>query len=218
MGKPWLNRNYWRDYDTALFILKHLYQDIPEDLNSPVESNGGSSKDQNVSTGLSDQRETTDEELPLTFSDRIMTVVKIAGKLYFDPEVYRWLTSLNSCSRSHNGCADLHEEDDKDNIPCRKLLWLVSDESNEAMAAMEERSGKHVHGFSKFDPSIGQRVLLPSVEQRKEKTSDMMDNDCGDRLCRQNMKKKPVGEKGAINENGNLQQNVGFGNEIDGLT
>lgn len=64
--------NYWRDYDTALFILKHLYQDIPEDLNSPVESNGGSSKDQNVSTGLSDQRETTDEELPLTFSDRIM--------------------------------------------------------------------------------------------------------------------------------------------------
>ncbi|XP_021288338.1 phospholipase SGR2 [Herrania umbratica] len=64
--------NYWRDYDTALFILKHLYRDIPEDLNSPAESNGGSSKDQRVSRGLSDQRETTDEELPLTFSDRIM--------------------------------------------------------------------------------------------------------------------------------------------------
>ncbi|XP_022718415.1 phospholipase SGR2 isoform X4 [Durio zibethinus] len=64
--------NYWRDYDTALFILKHLYRDIPEDPNSPVESNRGSSKDESVSKGWSDQRETTDEELPLTFSDRIM--------------------------------------------------------------------------------------------------------------------------------------------------
>ncbi|XWS21970.1 hypothetical protein CRYUN_Cryun30bG0103700 [Craigia yunnanensis] len=58
--------NYWRDYDTALFILKHLYRDIPE------EYNGGSSKHESVSTGWSDQRETKDEELPLTFSDRIM--------------------------------------------------------------------------------------------------------------------------------------------------
>ncbi|XVE60731.1 hypothetical protein DITRI_Ditri05aG0151200 [Diplodiscus trichospermus] len=64
--------NYWRDYDTALFILKHLYRDIPEDPNSSVESNGGSSKNESVPTGWSDQRETTDEELPLTFSDRIM--------------------------------------------------------------------------------------------------------------------------------------------------
>ncbi|BAF21345.2 Os07g0406600, partial [Oryza sativa Japonica Group] len=23
--------NYWRDHDTALFILKHLYHDIPEE-------------------------------------------------------------------------------------------------------------------------------------------------------------------------------------------
>ncbi|OMP07951.1 Shoot gravitropism [Corchorus olitorius] len=64
--------NYWRDCDTALFILKHLYRDIPEDPNSSVEFNGDRSKDESVSTGWSDQRETTDEELPLTFSDRNM--------------------------------------------------------------------------------------------------------------------------------------------------
>ncbi|OMO89133.1 Shoot gravitropism [Corchorus capsularis] len=64
--------NYWRDCDTALFILKHLYRDIPEDPNSYVESNGDRSKDESVSTGWSDQREITDEELPLTFSDRNM--------------------------------------------------------------------------------------------------------------------------------------------------
>ena len=52
--------------------MKHLYRDIPEDPNSPVEFNGGSLKDESVSTGWSDQREITDEELPLTFSDRIM--------------------------------------------------------------------------------------------------------------------------------------------------
>ena len=65
-------RNYWRDHDTALFILKHLYRDIPEDPNSPVESSGGNSKEESGSTGWSDQRETVDEELPLTFSDTVM--------------------------------------------------------------------------------------------------------------------------------------------------
>jgi len=52
-----LFRNYWRDHDTALFILKHLYRDIPEE--------GGPSKDNGVSTGLPGIPE---EELPLTFS------------------------------------------------------------------------------------------------------------------------------------------------------
>jgi hypothetical protein len=33
---PWISyvyscSNYWRDHDTALFILKHLYHDIPEE-------------------------------------------------------------------------------------------------------------------------------------------------------------------------------------------
>lgn len=65
-------RNYWRDCDTALFILKHLYRDIPEDPNSPAESSVNNSKGENISTGWSDQRETAEEELPLTFSDRNM--------------------------------------------------------------------------------------------------------------------------------------------------
>ncbi|KAK5832426.1 phospholipase SGR2-like isoform X1 [Gossypium arboreum] len=64
--------NYWRDYDTALFILKHLYRDIPEDPDSSMESNGDSSKDKSVSTGWSDHRGSHYEESPLTFSDRIM--------------------------------------------------------------------------------------------------------------------------------------------------
>ncbi|GLT93880.1 hypothetical protein SLE2022_116500 [Rubroshorea leprosula] len=64
--------NYWRDCDTALFILKHLYRDIPEDPNSVVESTRGSSKDKNVSAVWSDQRESPNEELPLTLSDRNM--------------------------------------------------------------------------------------------------------------------------------------------------
>ncbi|GLT32961.1 hypothetical protein SLA2020_075880 [Shorea laevis] len=64
--------NYWRDCDTALFILKHLYRDTPEDPNSVVESTRGSSKDKNVSAVWSDQRESPNEELPLTLSDRNM--------------------------------------------------------------------------------------------------------------------------------------------------
>ena len=64
-------RNYCRDHDTALFILKHLYRDILEDPNSPTESSGGNSKEESGSTGWSDQRETVDEELLLTFSDTV---------------------------------------------------------------------------------------------------------------------------------------------------
>ncbi|KAL9382373.1 hypothetical protein Peur_025408 [Populus x canadensis] len=63
--------NYWRDQDTALFILKHLYREIPEEPNLPAESSGGTSKDEIGSTGWYDQSE-TNEELPLTFSDRMM--------------------------------------------------------------------------------------------------------------------------------------------------
>ncbi|XP_031263483.1 phospholipase SGR2-like [Pistacia vera] len=62
--------NYWRDYDTALFILKHLFRDIPEDPNSPASSSEDNSK--RASIGWSDQRETEEEQLPLTFSDRMM--------------------------------------------------------------------------------------------------------------------------------------------------
>ncbi|XP_059641783.1 phospholipase SGR2 isoform X2 [Cornus florida] len=61
--------NYWRDFDTALFILKHLYRDIPEEpipTDAPKES---SSREETGSEGRSDQREVADEELPLTFAD-----------------------------------------------------------------------------------------------------------------------------------------------------
>lgn len=60
-------RNYWRDYDTALFILKHLYRDVAEDAD---EAKGGSSRNENGSTGWTDQGEAADEELPLTFAER----------------------------------------------------------------------------------------------------------------------------------------------------
>ncbi|KAJ4843910.1 hypothetical protein Tsubulata_034436 [Turnera subulata] len=65
--------NYWRDHDTALFILKHLYKDIPEEANSQDEdSSGGNSKEQMRSTPWSEERENAEEELPLTFSDDMM--------------------------------------------------------------------------------------------------------------------------------------------------
>uniref|UniRef100_A0A7N0UND7 DDHD domain-containing protein n=1 Tax=Kalanchoe fedtschenkoi TaxID=63787 RepID=A0A7N0UND7_KALFE len=64
--------NYWRDYDTALFMLKHLYEDIPEDPNSPHESDQGAVKYNRRSTSWSDQREVANEELPLTFSEPLL--------------------------------------------------------------------------------------------------------------------------------------------------
>ena len=49
-----------------------MYWDIPEDPNSPAEFSGGNSKEESGSTGWSNQRETVDEKLPLTFSDTVM--------------------------------------------------------------------------------------------------------------------------------------------------
>ncbi|KAI3461756.1 hypothetical protein Pfo_018419 [Paulownia fortunei] len=63
--------NYWRDYDTALFILKHLYRDIPDEPISPNEQLEGSSKDESSLKRWSDPRELADEELPLTFADSV---------------------------------------------------------------------------------------------------------------------------------------------------
>lgn len=68
-----LGRNYWRDFDTALFILKHLYREIPEDssLLSLEQSPGAVTPKNGV--GWSDWRtEAAEEELPLTFSDRAL--------------------------------------------------------------------------------------------------------------------------------------------------
>ncbi|KAK4736652.1 hypothetical protein R3W88_000349 [Solanum pinnatisectum] len=63
--------NYWRDNDTALFMLKHLYRDIPEDSYSCCESVEGSSKDDRDTDNWYDQREEADEEFPLTFADKV---------------------------------------------------------------------------------------------------------------------------------------------------
>ncbi|KAL2467475.1 Phospholipase SGR2 [Forsythia ovata] len=58
--------NYWKDADTALFILKHLYRDIAEEPEHLEDS-----KDGNNLEGWSNPRELADEELPLTFADSV---------------------------------------------------------------------------------------------------------------------------------------------------
>ncbi|KAK6945735.1 DDHD domain [Dillenia turbinata] len=65
--------NYWRDNDTALFILKHLYWDIPEEPNSSDGSNEESSKSGSGSHRWADKSEAAEEDLPLTFYDRVTT-------------------------------------------------------------------------------------------------------------------------------------------------
>ncbi|KAM0947252.1 putative DDHD domain, alpha/Beta hydrolase [Dioscorea sansibarensis] len=65
--------NYWRDPDTALFILKHLYRDILEEPDSPGQSDAGcGSGKQNRPAGLYFDRDDMDVDLPLTFSDHLM--------------------------------------------------------------------------------------------------------------------------------------------------
>ncbi|XP_073291658.1 phospholipase SGR2-like isoform X1 [Primulina huaijiensis] len=61
--------NYWRDNDTVLFMLKHLYRDIPDEPSLPSEQHP---KDESIMKGWSDPRELADEELPLTFGDTVL--------------------------------------------------------------------------------------------------------------------------------------------------
>ncbi|KAF3790188.1 Phospholipase [Nymphaea thermarum] len=61
--------SYWRDLDTALFVLKHLYSYLPEDPTTAERSN----MQENASETAGQFYETDDidqEDLPLTFSDR----------------------------------------------------------------------------------------------------------------------------------------------------
>ncbi|KAM0881939.1 hypothetical protein ACQ4PT_032581 [Festuca glaucescens] len=53
--------NYWRDHDTALFIIKHLYRDIPEE--PPTDATG------RPPIRLFYVRDPIAEDTPLTFSD-----------------------------------------------------------------------------------------------------------------------------------------------------
>ncbi|XP_010499700.1 PREDICTED: phospholipase SGR2-like isoform X2 [Camelina sativa] len=66
--------NYWRDNDTALFIIKHLYRELQDEPNSPTGSSEGndSPKDSSRPHSWIDRSENNydDEELPLTFSDK----------------------------------------------------------------------------------------------------------------------------------------------------
>lgn len=53
-------------------MLKHLYRDIPEEPSSTAESDeGNNSKHRSASECWYDQRELADEELPLTFADKV---------------------------------------------------------------------------------------------------------------------------------------------------
>nr|GMD88038.1 phospholipase sgr2 [Ipomoea batatas] len=63
--------NYWRDPDTALFILHHLYRDIPEDTHSPGGSLDGNSKHESDEGYWYGPNEEADEETPLTFADSV---------------------------------------------------------------------------------------------------------------------------------------------------
>ncbi|CAI9259829.1 unnamed protein product [Lactuca saligna] len=64
--------NYWRDLDTALFILKHLYRDVPEEPKAP---DGDTKNEVKQGTGeywhgwYNNNEEGTDDDLPLTFSN-----------------------------------------------------------------------------------------------------------------------------------------------------
>ncbi|CAN1196207.1 Phospholipase SGR2 [Linum perenne] len=68
--------NYWRDNDTALFILKHLYRGISDETSDQeeAETGGGGGEESKYESGFTawrDRRESAEAELPLTFSDRL---------------------------------------------------------------------------------------------------------------------------------------------------
>ncbi|KAM1013283.1 hypothetical protein EV1_042886 [Malus domestica] len=74
--------NYWRDYDTALLILKHLYRGVHRGVHNESlheESSRRNSKTESGFTGWSDQRETGEEERPLTFSDSTEDDARLGG-------------------------------------------------------------------------------------------------------------------------------------------
>ncbi|WOL03623.1 phospholipase SGR2 [Canna indica] len=61
--------NYWRDKDTALFILNHLYRDIPEESPITEPATNGHGVGQRTPTKLFYERDIMEEETPLTFCD-----------------------------------------------------------------------------------------------------------------------------------------------------
>ncbi|KAL2609785.1 hypothetical protein R1flu_028358 [Riccia fluitans] len=68
---------YWHDLDTALFILRHLYKDIPEqprtdntELPGPVSEDLNESRQSNAAAVTKAQDDSDPDDLPLTFSGR----------------------------------------------------------------------------------------------------------------------------------------------------
>ncbi|CAL9136027.1 unnamed protein product [Musa acuminata var. zebrina] len=61
--------NYWRDKDTALFILNHLYRDIPEEAPTTEQTNTRHGPESRRPTRLFYEKDIMDEDTPLTFSD-----------------------------------------------------------------------------------------------------------------------------------------------------
>lgn len=57
--------SYWRDLDTALFILKHLYREIPPESPECIKA-----KQKGRSMTLSDNKDFLDDEMALTFSSK----------------------------------------------------------------------------------------------------------------------------------------------------
>ncbi|KAH9625877.1 hypothetical protein KSS87_016508 [Heliosperma pusillum] len=73
--------NYWRDLDTALFMLKYLYRDIPDNPEQP-NMYRRESKEVGVSASWSDSKN-IEEELPLTFSGNSPKITKNAVKNFW---------------------------------------------------------------------------------------------------------------------------------------
>lgn len=64
------HRGYWKDLDTALFVLKHLYHDIPEEPEAANEYMENEKNEGKIEwNGWCDHEEIAEEELPLTFSN-----------------------------------------------------------------------------------------------------------------------------------------------------
>ena len=76
--------NYWRDHDTALFILRHLYRDIPEE--PPTDGIG------RRPIKLFYERDPFVEETPLTFAD--------------EPSVKEFSRKMRTYTRKKENCAN----------------------------------------------------------------------------------------------------------------
>jgi hypothetical protein len=95
----WLNltlnsrscRAYWHDLDTALFILKHLYRDIPEEPPAPPPSPGSldaieeGAEVTEASTLIESVQLDDPDDIPLTFTSKDKIAAVFAAAKEVDP-------------------------------------------------------------------------------------------------------------------------------------